>query len=241
MAIAGIYNIIHLATRKTYVGQSNDVHGRLAEHRSLLNKGAHHCRDLQRLWTTNVESFTFKLVEQAPEGLKGYALQSWLNERETSYFRILSHQGLCLNSVYPTLVHSGNSEMEMLDERKFAHKTIATDAEAKRKTLATQLSAKSKELNECSSKITAHESVLRRTTGFFAFIFGRSNPFEADKARSALKPLYVQRQVLQKEHDELWQATYEHETTRRRNNSAARSIGSRQKQIKARKKRRQTV
>ena len=46
----GVYAIVHVKSRKFYIGSSINVEKRLIQHRSKLNRGKHHCRHLQSAW-----------------------------------------------------------------------------------------------------------------------------------------------------------------------------------------------
>lgn len=63
MAACGIYVIRHIGSGKVYVGSSVNVQQRWHAHRSMLRRGAHHSRRLQRAWTKYGESaFDFVVV-----------------------------------------------------------------------------------------------------------------------------------------------------------------------------------
>lgn len=63
--ISGIYKIINKINGKGYVGSAIDVEDRWACHRSLLLRGKHHSKHLQRAWNKDGEDrFEFILIEQ---------------------------------------------------------------------------------------------------------------------------------------------------------------------------------
>lgn len=236
MAKTGIYRIVHIATGMTYVGQSNNITDRLSTHRLLLQSDTHHCGALQNMWNQHGGvGFAFEEVETATCSAGSYELQQWLLDKERSYFRQLTDRGLCLNSHYPVLVHAKNSQTEMLQQNKEEHRNIATLAEDERKLLTPKLEKLRQRLSACQEKINSHSTIINQTTGFFAFILGRSNPEVAKQSRAALQPLYEERQQLQREFDQLSSKISELEQTRRKNNSAARRMGSKQREIKSRK------
>lgn len=237
MATAGIYRITHKPTYKTYIGQSNNIGDRFTSHRLDLRNGTHHCKDLQSLWNAYGSSvFLFETVEYASELLEGIELQRWLLERERYHYTILSRQCLCLNSSYPVLVHANTSLNEMLQQRKEDHRATAVVAEDARKRSANLMYTKKVKLDDCSGKIRIHEDTLSKTSGFFAYIMGRSNPKVAAESQSALQPLYELKRTLEVEYQRLYHETYQLDRERRLNNSIARKVASRQKQVKARQK-----
>lgn len=46
----GVYGIVHIHTRKAYVGSSVNIERRFKEHIKTLNKDKHHCKHLQNAW-----------------------------------------------------------------------------------------------------------------------------------------------------------------------------------------------
>ncbi len=237
MATVGIYQIKHVPSNKTYVGQSNNVSSRLSKHRLMLKNGDHHCKELNELWRSNRGSnFRFEVIEISDGELQGVELQNWLIDRERYHYSLLSKQGLCLNATFPALVHAGNSHIEELENRKIGLRNNAADAESKRRIVASKLSAKENELEECNRLISMYNDILSQTSGFFTFIKGQSNPAEAARAKAALEPLFARRIDLLSERYDLYSLKSDLEMERRRNNSTARRLGSQQRIIKARKK-----
>ena len=83
MKISGIYKIVHLASGRCYVGQSQEVSKRWKGHFNALRRGYHHSRFLQNAWFKyGEESFSFELVEECPI--------ECLNEREQHWFDTLA-------------------------------------------------------------------------------------------------------------------------------------------------------
>jgi group I intron endonuclease len=61
---SGIYQIVHVATGKRYVGQAKDIAKRWVTHRRSLSRGAHTSRHLQRAWDKyGADAFAFEVVE----------------------------------------------------------------------------------------------------------------------------------------------------------------------------------
>jgi group I intron endonuclease len=59
----GVYAIVHIVSRKFYIGSSINVEKRLIRHRSKLNHGKHHCQHLQNAWIKHgSDAFNFFLM-----------------------------------------------------------------------------------------------------------------------------------------------------------------------------------
>ena len=75
----GIYSISCTAEDRVYIGSSINIDRRWQEHRRRLNKGAHHCEQLQLAWDAyGDESFTFAVVELCENIV--LAEQYWLDK-----------------------------------------------------------------------------------------------------------------------------------------------------------------
>lgn len=64
----GVYAIVHVASRKFYIGSSVNVEKRLIQHKSKLNRKKHHCQHLQNAWVKHGENefkFVFKCVTES--------------------------------------------------------------------------------------------------------------------------------------------------------------------------------
>lgn len=60
----GIYQIIHRASGRRYVGQAQNIEARWSQHRRHLDAGKHHSKFLQRCWTKyGAEAFEFSVIE----------------------------------------------------------------------------------------------------------------------------------------------------------------------------------
>lgn len=60
----GIYKIVHVASKRAYVGSAANLANRWAVHRHGLSRGKHHSIKLQRAWNKyGAEAFAFVVVE----------------------------------------------------------------------------------------------------------------------------------------------------------------------------------
>ena len=65
---AGVYQIVHIATGRRYVGQAKNVNRRWREHRRDLAKGGHTSLHLQRAWIKyGPDAFQFTLLHSCNE------------------------------------------------------------------------------------------------------------------------------------------------------------------------------
>lgn len=61
---SAVYVIVNVSSGRKYVGSTKDVERRFKDHVTLLSRGLHHCRHLQRAWDIHGKDyFEFKLVE----------------------------------------------------------------------------------------------------------------------------------------------------------------------------------
>lgn len=65
-AASGIYAIVHLPTRRAYIGSTIKMQHRRRTHELLLNRGNHHSRRLQSAWHDPRE-FAFVVLEECPK------------------------------------------------------------------------------------------------------------------------------------------------------------------------------
>lgn len=64
----GVYQILHAASGKVYVGSAVHLEKRHAQHQRMLRAGKHHNVKLQRAWDKYGEgAFVFKVLEHVPE------------------------------------------------------------------------------------------------------------------------------------------------------------------------------
>jgi group I intron endonuclease len=61
--MVGIYEIVHITSGRSYVGQSIDVERRFKQHYALLANGKSRCQNLQRAWTKyGASAFVFRPI-----------------------------------------------------------------------------------------------------------------------------------------------------------------------------------
>lgn len=61
---SGIYQIVHVASGRRYVGQAKDIPKRWVTHKRTLSRGDHTSRHLQRAWDKyGADAFAFEVVE----------------------------------------------------------------------------------------------------------------------------------------------------------------------------------
>lgn len=64
----GVYQILHVASGKRYVGSSLDIAKRWSDHRKRLRRGTHYSRYLQRAWNKYGElAFKFEVLEETSD------------------------------------------------------------------------------------------------------------------------------------------------------------------------------
>lgn len=86
MRISGIYKIVHIASGRCYVGQSQDINFRWSCHKRDLEKGHHIAKFLQRSWQKYGESqFEFTILEECPLCKLDEREQFWMDELEPEF------------------------------------------------------------------------------------------------------------------------------------------------------------
>lgn len=61
----GVYAIVHLPTKKAYVGSSDNINKRFSTHKSMLKYNYHHSKYLQNAWNKYGEKeFEFKIISE---------------------------------------------------------------------------------------------------------------------------------------------------------------------------------
>lgn len=64
----GVYGIIHIPTRRAYVGSSVNIERRFREHKRALLNNRHHCSHLQNAWNKYGEAaFEFRIGGEAKD------------------------------------------------------------------------------------------------------------------------------------------------------------------------------
>jgi group I intron endonuclease len=121
----GIYAIIHKATGRRYVGQSNNIELRFYTHRWGLDRGVHKNPKLQSAWNKYGEAeFEFVVLEQCEADN--------LTEREQSYMDESSHFNVNMVAEASPMLGRNHSEESRVQMSK-AHKgkTLSEETKAK--------------------------------------------------------------------------------------------------------------
>jgi hypothetical protein len=63
---SGVFGIVNCRSGRAYIVRCGNISKRVWDHRDLLRRGAHHCRDLQADWVTDSDSFRFVLIAVSP-------------------------------------------------------------------------------------------------------------------------------------------------------------------------------
>ena len=85
---SGIYLIHHKPSDKVYIGSSLNVAHRLNVHKRQLDRGEHHCAEMQSYWAKSDDSqFTFDIVEFCESSELAVREQLWLN---ANYRRLMN-------------------------------------------------------------------------------------------------------------------------------------------------------
>lgn len=80
LPFSGIYAIVHVPTRRWYVGQAKDIGLRWAVHRANLKSGKHHCTFLQRTYDKyGPEGFDWLVVERCSVEMLDEMEQWWMD------------------------------------------------------------------------------------------------------------------------------------------------------------------
>lgn len=79
----GIYAIV--CRNKVYVGQSVDIPNRICQHKSVLKRGKHGNKEIQKDWDNHKDEFEFLTIEIVP--------QEKLSEKEKEYIIDFYQQG----------------------------------------------------------------------------------------------------------------------------------------------------
>lgn len=113
----GVYGIVHIPTRRVYVGSSVNIGRRLKEHRRDLLKNRHHCAYLQNAWNKYGEaSFEFKVAGEAQDSREARELeQEFLN----AFF------DYCYNSK-PSAIGFASGEHHPAKRKDWHMKTVRT-------------------------------------------------------------------------------------------------------------------
>lgn len=78
--ICGIYKITNKLNNKSYIGQSNNIQRRLAEHKSENYRNFHLDKPLYKSISKNgIENFSFEIIEQCDENILDEREKYWIN------------------------------------------------------------------------------------------------------------------------------------------------------------------
>lgn len=94
---SGVYEILHINTRRRYVGSSAEVEKRLYWHVSMLKVDKHHCNYLQNVWNKYVETeFEFFLLEECLKG--DLQAREQYHMDSTSDYELMNSQPIALST-----------------------------------------------------------------------------------------------------------------------------------------------
>lgn len=78
--LSGIYKITNQLNGKIYVGQSQNVYEREAEHFTALRRGKHPNKAMQRDWKKDNRGFRFDVIEFCPLDQLNSKEEYWIKE-----------------------------------------------------------------------------------------------------------------------------------------------------------------
>ena len=81
--LSGIYKITNQLNGKIYVGQSQNVYEREAEHFTALRRKKHPNKEMQRDWNKNNRGFRFDVIEWCPLYSLNDREKYWIEELNT--------------------------------------------------------------------------------------------------------------------------------------------------------------
>lgn len=83
---SGIYKIVHSPSGRVYIGQAQNIKGRLARHLRNLRGGKHHSEHLQSAWAKYGErEFEFCVVEYCPLDDLDEREQFWIDNSNSEF------------------------------------------------------------------------------------------------------------------------------------------------------------
>lgn len=83
---SGIYCIRDVTNDKKYVGQASHLKNRISTHISLLKKGRHHCKNMQKDWRIHgEEAFEFYVVCRCKRDMLNIEEQTWIKKLNAEY------------------------------------------------------------------------------------------------------------------------------------------------------------
>ncbi|MGG1663854.1 GIY-YIG nuclease family protein [Brevibacillus sp. NRS-1366] len=104
-----IYKIKNTINDKVYIGSTNSCYDRWSAHKYHLNKGNHHCKELQDDWNNyGKHNFSFEVIEDLTDGCDKLFREKYWYE----YFKKKTH---CYNSANPQ--NNYNYYVKSLEQR----------------------------------------------------------------------------------------------------------------------------
>lgn len=115
--IPGVYLIICRSSKREYVGQSQDIGARWADHVNSLRRHRHHSRKLQDDWNQfGADAFSFEILEQVADRDERESQETWYIKRRRALVKGYNQTDLT------------ESERRALKERKLNYpKEIASE------------------------------------------------------------------------------------------------------------------
>lgn len=111
----GIYKISCSQDSRIYIGSSNNIGKRWAEHRRLLSKGIHHNRNLQLDWDAyGDESFIFSVIEETSDMIRQE--QFWIDKHADCLYNLSSNAWHPMRN--PEIVKKQQASLKALDSHK---------------------------------------------------------------------------------------------------------------------------
>jgi GIY-YIG catalytic domain len=190
MRTGGVYLIVHLRSGKVYVGQSTSFFLRWVKHKEELASSKHHNYRLQQLWSEDGPSaFEFRPLHFLPDGLSALERQRWLVRREEEVWEEYRKRDLALNIVRPEIVETPAALAEYKVERKAVTKAVTGEIRSLKPQLAAAKSTafvKSRNADAARQERESAEALLKRNTGWRAFLLGRTSHLSVDNLKNEL-------------------------------------------------------
>jgi len=86
---SGVYLIENQKLKKYYIGMSTDVHNRIRQHKSVLNKNKSRIADMQNDWNNHKDDFKFSIIQLADYKLiaqiERETIEQYVSEGKTMY------------------------------------------------------------------------------------------------------------------------------------------------------------
>ena len=81
--ICGVYKITHIASGKSYVGISKDIHHRWIQHKSWVNTGARRSAIYSAMQKYGIDAFSWQIIEECPKDDLDMREQHWIAVLDT--------------------------------------------------------------------------------------------------------------------------------------------------------------